>query len=74
MLWGTRLVLALRMYLQGPGLRQHGLEKSEHHQHQGSLVHPLGFRALRDLAQFSQLEDSGVCPPLGTHCQPEPSF
>jgi hypothetical protein len=38
----------------------HGLEKSKHHQHQGSLVHRLGLRALSNLARFSQLEESGL--------------
>jgi hypothetical protein len=46
--------------MQGSVLRRHGLEKAEHHKHKGSHVHPLGLRALGVLAQFCQLEDSGL--------------
>jgi hypothetical protein len=53
MLGGIHLVLALRRYPQGPGLGRHGLEKSKHRQHQGSLMHLLGSRALRNFALFS---------------------
>jgi hypothetical protein len=65
MLWGTRLVPALGKYLQGPSPWRHGLEKLEHHQHQGSLVHPLGLRASGDLAWFSQLDDLGGLSTFG---------
>jgi hypothetical protein len=68
MLRRTWLAPSLRDYPQGFGLRWHGLRKVEHHRHQGSLVHPLGLGASGVLVQFSQLEDSGACPPLGTHC------
>jgi hypothetical protein len=44
MLWGTRLVLVLRRYLYSPSMGRHGMEKSEHCQHQGGLAHPLGLR------------------------------
>jgi hypothetical protein len=67
MLWGTRLAPALRRCLQGLGPGWHGLEKLEHRQHQGSDAHLLGLTALGDQSLFSQLEDSGACPPLGTH-------
>jgi hypothetical protein len=72
--WGTRLVPALRKYRHGPSLRQQGLKKLEHHRHQRSLMHPLGLRASGDLVYFSQLEDSGVCPPWGTRCWLEHSW
>jgi hypothetical protein len=71
MLWGTRLVPPLRRRPQGPGPGRHGLETSEHHQHQGSLAHLMGLRASGNLARFSQLEDSGACPTSGTRCRPE---
>jgi hypothetical protein len=48
--WRTRLVLALRRHMLGPGLGWHELEKLEHRQRQGSLVHPLGSGALWNLA------------------------
>jgi hypothetical protein len=47
---GTKLVLALRKYLQCTGLRRHRLEMLEHHRHRRSLMHPLGLRASGDLA------------------------
>jgi hypothetical protein len=72
-LWGTQLVLALRRYPHGPGTGRDGLEKLEHHPHQGSIAQFLGLRASGNLAWFSQLEDSGACPPSRTHHWPEHS-
>jgi hypothetical protein len=60
--------------LRGCGSRRHELEKAEHHQHQESLVHSFGLGASGVLAQFSQPEVSGACPPLGTHCRLEHSL
>jgi hypothetical protein len=71
MLLGTQLVPALRRYLQGLGPGQHDLEKSEHHQHQGSFAHLLGVGASGNLAQFSQLEGSRAFRPSGTRHRPE---
>jgi hypothetical protein len=57
---GTRLVPALSRYLWGPGLRRRGLEKSEHRQHQGSLVHPLGLRASGNQARSLSQRTRGL--------------
>jgi hypothetical protein len=40
----------------------------------GEPSHLLGLGASKVLAQSSQLEDSGACPPLGTHSRLEHSW
>jgi hypothetical protein len=74
MLRGTRLARGLKKHRQGCGLKRHVWERAEHHRYQESLMHLLGLGASKVLAQFSQLEDSGACPPLGTRRRLEHSL
>jgi hypothetical protein len=72
--WGIGWLRVSGSSRGGCGSRRHGLEKAEHHQHQESLVHPFGLGASGVLAQFSQPEVSGACPPLGTRRRLENSL
>jgi hypothetical protein len=71
---GARLDLALENYSQHCDSSLHELGKSEHHGRLRGIVYPPDSRDLKALVWSSQLEDSGACPPSGTHCRLGHSF
>jgi hypothetical protein len=64
---GARLTPASLNCLQYPNPRPCELRKSKYRWHRRGLVHQLDLGALKAPVWSSQLEDSGACPPSGTH-------
>jgi hypothetical protein len=65
----TWLTLASVNCLKHPSPRPCELGRSEYQRHHWGFVHQSDSGVSKAPVWSSQLEDSGACPPLGTHCR-----